>query len=154
MCPLQTLVDTAIPGEGAAFMVLSRIEESRPAYCTLDAVATGSFLNPESLHKSEDLLLLGADGRKALGTHYATQAQGARIACYTSLYGSTPASPGFDLVAGALMLKNDLVYSTPGAVNCDFAADVAMEGPLAADRITCLTLAEEDGYGVVQLGRV
>lgn len=154
MCPLRTGEETAVPGEGAAFMVLSRLDEARPGYCTLDSVSTGRGLKPEALGQSSarELLVLGAEGRRELGAQYAAMAQGSRIACYTPLYGSMPIAPAFDLVAGALMLKEGVVFPTSGG--CDFAAEVAPAGPLKAARISCLTLAEEEGYGLVELGRV
>ncbi len=152
MCPLRTQEETALPGEGAAFLVLSIVEEARPGYCTLEAVSTGRCLDTGS--GSSQLRVLGADGRRELGSRYAAAAQGSPIACFTPLYGSLPASPAFDLVAGALMLKNRVVYPTPGASGCDFPGNVALPGPLQAERISCLTLAAEEGYGVVELGRI
>ena len=91
--------------------------------------------------------------KKLIFAGYAAAAQGSRIACYTPLFGSTPAGFAFDLAAGALMLKAGLVYPTLGASGCDFPAQVAPPGPLGAAGISCLGLAEEEGYGVVELGR-
>jgi 3-oxoacyl-[acyl-carrier-protein] synthase II len=147
MEPLRAHEETAIPGEGAAFLVLSRVAEARPGYCSLEAVATGRGLDRPP---SSDLLVLNADGRKELGPRYAAMAQGSRVACATPLYGSLPASPAFDLVAGALMLRSGRAFTSPGG--CDFGADVVVAGPLEGSRISCLTLAEEDGYGLVELG--
>ena len=154
MTPLLTAEDTALPGEGAAFLVLSRCPEAQPGYCTLESVATGRCLDGERLpgRAGQDLLLLGADGRQADGARYAIAAQGARIACTTPLYGSMPAAPAFDLAVAALMLRNGTVYPTPFATACDLAAEVAPAGPLGTGRITCLTLAEDHGYGQVVLG--
>lgn len=154
MCPLRTHGETAIPGEGAAFFVLSCLEEAQPGYCTLESVTTGRFPDRSQVRmpSSQDLLLLNADGRQELGSRYAAMAEGSRIACYTPLFGSMPAGSAFDLAAGALMLKEARVFATPGAPACDFPAVVAAVGPLEAARISCLTLAEEDGYGLVELG--
>jgi 3-oxoacyl-[acyl-carrier-protein] synthase II len=158
MCPLLTGVETAIPGEGAAFLVLSRLVEDRPGYCALDGVTTGRCLDrwedgcPDRDSAQPRLLVLGADGRRDLGARYAAMAEATRIACYTPLYGSMPAAPAFDLAAAALMLKNGLVFPTPGASCCDFPATVAPAGPLGTAQIALLTLAEEEGYGLVELG--
>ena len=160
MCPLLTGAETAIPGEGAAFMVLSRVAEERPGYCTLEDVTTGRCLHqwqdhsPDRIHAHPALLVVGADGRRELGARYAAMAEASRIACYTPLYGSMPAAPAFDLAAAALMLKNGQVFSTPGASRCDFPAAVSPAGPLGKARITLLTLAEEEGYGLVELGSI
>jgi 3-oxoacyl-[acyl-carrier-protein] synthase II len=153
MHPMRTREETAIPGEGAAFLLLSRLEESQAGYCTLDRVTTGRFPQRDDLG-DPPLLVVNADGRKDTGARYAALAEGARIACYTPLYGSMPASPAFDLVAGAHMLKAGRVFPTPGETSLDFPAVVAAAGPLEATRITCLALAEEDRYGLVELGPI
>jgi len=150
MTPLCTKTESAVPGEGAAFLVLSRVAEARPGYCTLESVLTGR--GQPCLPSAATLLMLNADGRQELGSRYA--AAGSRIACSTPLYGSMPASPAFDLAVAALLLKEGRVVASPGASVCDGQGQVATVGPLGADRIACLTLAEEDGYGLVELGRL
>ena len=42
MTPLRTEMETSIPAEGAAFLLLARESASRGGYCTLDASTTGS----------------------------------------------------------------------------------------------------------------
>ncbi len=160
MSPLCTSAETAIPGEGAAFLVLSRLDEEKPGYCTLDGITTGRCPNRwQDLCQSQSpangtLLVLGADGRQELGTRYAAMTQDSRIACYTPLYGSMPAGPAFDIATAALMLQNGRVFSSPNVSECNFPGVVAPEGPLGTDRIALLTLAEEEGYGLVELGSV
>lgn len=156
MCPLRTQAESAIPGEGAAFLVLSRVQESQPGYCTLDAVSTGRCLPQEIIRTApgSELLLLGADGRKELGVRYSAQATGQNIACFTPLYGCMPAAPAFDLVVGALMLKNGQEFQTPQASSCDFPATVAGISSRKYTKISCLTLAEDDGYGLIELGPI
>jgi 3-oxoacyl-[acyl-carrier-protein] synthase II len=149
--PLRTGEDTAMAGEGAAFLLLSRREEAQAGYCTLEEVALGRDLpRPDG----QDLLVLAADGRPATGAHYARAARGARIACYTPLYGSSPMAPAFDLAAAALMLKAGIIHPTPGGASCDFQAEVALPGPLRAQRIQCLALDGTGGSGRAALGRL
>ena len=154
MAPLRTRAATAVPGEGAAFMVLSRVAETRPGYCTLDQVELGR--RPDGARilppGSPDLRVLNADGRLASGARYRAEA-GARLACYTPLYGSMPASPAFDLAVGALMLRQGSLYPSPQAA-CDFPAEVALGGSGNASGITCLTLDEHSGYGLVEIGPI
>jgi len=152
MSPLDISRQTAIPGEGSAFMVLSRRKETQPAYCTLGAVTVGRCLTPESLRNAlgGEPLVIAADGRREVGARYATLVEGTQLACFTSLYGCMPASPAFDLAIGALMLKNGCTYATTG--ECDFSATVVPPGPADAARITCLTVDGEEGFGMVELG--
>jgi 3-oxoacyl-[acyl-carrier-protein] synthase II len=155
MTPLSTEKETAIPAEGAAFLLFSRTEESRSGYCTLETAITGSHANADFPLPGDGLLLIGADGRRETGLRYAVLAENARIACYSPLYGSMPAGPAFDLAAAALMLKGGRVFPSPGAAFRDFPATVPVGGdPVGADRITCLTLAEDEAYGLTTLGKL
>lgn len=152
--PLLTGVESAIPGEGAAFLLLSRREEAREGYCFLDGVTTGRHLKPGSLGSPQDLLVLGADGRREKGAEYATLAGQSRIACFTPFYGSMPAGPAFDIAAAALMLKEGKTFASPGGGSCDFPATVAAgESALETPRIACLSLSDDDSYGLVNLSR-
>lgn len=152
MTPLVSGRESAIPGEGAAFLLLSRQEEAQDGYCLIDAVTTGRFLKPGFLHTPQDLLVLGADGRRDKGADYATLAETSNIACFTPLYGSMPAGPAFDLAAAALMLKEGTTFASPGGTECDFPAQVVPGGvALESSRVSCLTLSDDDGYGLVNL---
>lgn len=152
MAPLLTGVESAVPGEGAAFLLLSRREEAQEGYCFLDRVTTGRHLKPGFLAAPQDLLVLGADGRQETGGDYAALAEKASIACFTPLYGSMPAAPALDLAIAALMLKSGRSFASPGA--CDIPATVAGGGEaLPSPRISCLCLSEDDGFGLVDLAK-
>lgn len=148
--PLLTAVESALPGEGAAFLLLSRAEEARKGYCLIDSVTTGRHLQPGFMSTQQDLLLLAADGRREYGAAYAGLAAQARIACFSPLYGSMPTGPAFDLAIGALMLKDGTTFVSPGG-ECDFPATVAAGGEALTAGISCLSLGEDDGFGLVNL---
>jgi len=151
----RTEMEASIPGEGAAFLLLAREGASRGGYCTLDASTTGRLPIPGVPFPETGLLVLGADGCRASGRRYVAVAQNARVACYTPLYGSMPAGPAFDLAAAALILKGGRVFPSPGGVLRDFPATVPAGGePVGADRISCLTLAGDETYGLTTLGKV
>lgn len=152
MKPLLSRVESAIPGEGAAFLLLSRREEAQEGYCTLERVITGRHLQPGLLNSPQNLLLLGADGRKEKGAAYAALAENTNIACFTPHYGSMPAGPAFDLAIAALMLKEGRTFATPGGGLCDFPATVAAGGEtLTAPEIACLSLGDDDSFGLANL---
>jgi 3-oxoacyl-[acyl-carrier-protein] synthase II len=154
MTPLRTGVESAIPGEGAAFLLLTRKEEAREGYCLLDQVITGRHLKPGFLHSPHDLLVLGADGRIEKGSDYAQLAEKSSVACFTPLYGSMPGSPAFDIAVAALMLKEGNTFASPGADVCDFPAPVAAGGKtLESRRVSCLSLSEDDSFGLVHLSK-
>lgn len=155
MTPLRTEEETAIPAEGAAFLLFSRQEEAREGYCTLDAATTGSHAKDGFPLPDAGLLVLGADGRRESGRRYAALAENARIACYTPLYGSMAAGPAFDLAAAALILKGGRIFPSPGGEDRDFPATIPAGGePFDGARISCLALsAMDDAYGLTTLGR-
>jgi 3-oxoacyl-[acyl-carrier-protein] synthase II len=155
MTPLRTEIETSIPGEGAAFLLLAREGAARGGYCALDASTTGSLPISGVPLPEPGLLILGADGRPESGRRYAAAAQNARVACYTPIYGSMPAGPAFDVAAAALILKEGRIFPSPGDALLDFPATVPAGGdPVGAGAISCLTLAEDEAYGLTTLGRV
>lgn len=148
--PLTTGEESSIIGEGAAFLLLTRQDDSR-AYCTIDTVDTGSLYEGELPFPDDALLLLGADGRRELGARYrATVSRHSRIACYAPIYGSMPAAAAFDLAAAALILQNGRAYPIPGAAGCDIDG-IAV--PLETTRICALRLAGTNEYAAVTLSR-
>jgi 3-oxoacyl-[acyl-carrier-protein] synthase II len=154
MTPLWTEKETAIPAEGAAFLLFSRTEEARAGYCTLETAITGSHANAGFPLPGAGLLLLGADGRRETGRRYAVLAENARIACYSPLYGSMAAGPAFDLAAAALILNEGRIFPSPGDASLDFPATIPAGGePFAGEQVSCLTLAcNDDSYGLTTLG--
>jgi 3-oxoacyl-[acyl-carrier-protein] synthase II len=143
VAPLYFDEDTAILGEGAAFLLLTRAEDGS-GYCAIDTVETGSSNGKGIAIPSDALLVLGADGRQELAERYRAAMQiGSRIACYAPLYGSMPAAAGFDLACSALVLKE--------------AAAARREGKAAAvdvERICALRFAGASEYSVMNLSRL
>jgi 3-oxoacyl-[acyl-carrier-protein] synthase II len=154
--PLDGGRETAVPGEGAAFLLLSRTGDGPASgYCTLDSVATGLGPPERLLSPPPGLLVLGADGSRGAAARYAQAAAGARVACYTPLYGSMPPGPAFDLAAAALVLRNGCAFASPGHAAPDFPARVAAGGePVDGGGAGVLTLDDEGGYGLALLGRL
>jgi 3-oxoacyl-[acyl-carrier-protein] synthase II len=149
MTPLRTSEETAIPAEGAAFLLLSRAEVARGGYCALGEAVTGSRPDDGFPLPDTGLLVLGADGRREHGPRFAALARNARIACYAPLYGSMPAGPAFDLAAAALLLRGGRIFPSPGAADIDFPAAVPAGGePLDASRVCCLTLGDGGTFGL------
>lgn len=81
------LAEGAVPGEGAAFLMLSAREEARVPYCALDQAYTACGAEPEP---REGDLRLGQGTALELGP----------------VCGVGPAAPGFDLAAAAVLLKD------------------------------------------------
>jgi len=154
MTPLRTSADTAIPGEGAAFFLLTGGDGGDGGYATLDDAVTGWPPDGNLVPPGAALVVLGADGRPEEGRGYAARAANRRVACYSPVYGCTDAAPAFDMAAAALMAKDGRVFASPGGDAIDFAATVPAAGePLGGSVINCLTLTSGDGYGLITVGQ-
>ncbi len=132
--PLELDRQTAIAGEGAAFLLLepAKAGDPRPQ---LQMLQMGSRIDLPA----EGPLLLACDGFVQTGRHYAELlASGRQTACCTHLYGSSPVAPAFDLAVAALALDR------PGLIGLD-------GGNLEA--IHCLRYGFSGEGGHVQIGR-
>lgn len=103
--PLQPLAfdkQTAIPGEGAGFMLLNHNQLAKYGHffeCTLHGAG-------ESLSNLPTNLVLGADGHKECGKYYLERLnQLYSVTGYASIYGSIPVAPIFDIACTAIERK-------------------------------------------------
>jgi 3-oxoacyl-[acyl-carrier-protein] synthase II len=154
MLPLRTGTDTDVIGEGAAFFLLSRVEESDTGYCTLEGVSTGSLYRGKPSLPDDAFVLIGADGRQATGVRYRDAVTPeTSIGCYTPLYGSMPVGPAFDMAVAALSLRERQRYPAPWHSQSDFpAAAPGARSPLDFPRIACLALGDAGEFGLATLG--
>ena len=149
--PLDTDAESSVIGEGAAFLVLTRKDDS-PAYCGIDTVETGSLYCGGLPLPADALLLLGADGRRELGARYRELVPVlSRVGCYAPIYGSMPAAAAFDLAVAALILKNGGAYPIPGVAGCDMQG---LAVPLATSRVCSLRLAGAGEYAKVTMSSI
>jgi len=92
MKPTVFNLQSAIPGEGAAFFLLTRAEEGNPSpYGFVGDVGMGRYGRGPLGVAEENLYFIGADGHKKCGSFYERLLpEQASVACYTPLYGSLP----------------------------------------------------------------
>ncbi|MCK4503434.1 MAG: beta-ketoacyl synthase chain length factor, partial [Desulfuromonadales bacterium] len=113
--PLQPFAfaeQSAVAGEGAAFLVLTAATEES-SYGYIDAVKLGNHtVSPVKLPQN-DGLIIGADGHKECGRWYEQVLNGYESAAYAPLYGSFPAAAGFDLAVAAVSLRDCTIYPSP-----------------------------------------
>ncbi len=152
MHPLDFERQSAIPGEGSVFLVLSR-RENPGKYGCIRGVNMGFADHGELDLPEEGLLILGADGYKGTGTLYSRYIPASgQVACYTPFYGSFPTSPAFDLAAAGLLIQGRLV--APGIDD-----PLLPDPPTGPDRlsprsITCLKIDREDTLSLITVERV
>jgi 3-oxoacyl-[acyl-carrier-protein] synthase II len=110
MRPLDYGTQTAIPGEGAAFMVLTRDEGDIPPYGYIDGL---SWENPDEYVVPEDVMIVpGLDGHRACGLRYRKLLHGVdreKIKTFSQIYGSMPCGQVFDVALACVAARKGLI---------------------------------------------
>ena len=154
--PFSFEKQSAIAADGAAFMVLSSAAERKDGtkdagqqYGFISALECGKYREKagnDTAETNDDLLLLGADGHKCCAAMYAQlQNKSAQISCSPS-YGSLPTGQAFDVIAAALMLRDQQVY---GVASDDFSAKTFA----SIDAISCVKFAADGQMGSIRVTR-
>ena len=115
---------TAIPGEGAAFMVLTRDEGEVPPYGYIDTVSwesrragTDNYTVPDDV-----MLISGFAGHRACGLQYRKLFRSVdpdRIKSFSTIYGSMPCGQIFDLALASLAAQHGLGPSAYVSIKLD-----------------------------------
>lgn len=155
MRPLQLGQQSAVVGEGSAFFLLSRDEYHASPYCYIKDIMLGNLGRGPINLPPDHFIIIGADGHKRCGRHYARQIpNGSRIAVYTNLYGSLPVSPAFDTAIAALCLKTGRIFGVPKQAGENFQWQVVrQEEPLNMTPICCLKIGGNSDFGLIILDR-
>ncbi|MBA4389722.1 MAG: beta-ketoacyl synthase [Syntrophus sp. (in: bacteria)] len=144
MKPFEFDLQTGIPGEGAAFFLLTRADEGVSPYgCIEDVIINRCDRSPLEIPK-DALLFIGADGHKQCGKYYKEHLpENVQLACYTPIYGSLPMGPAFDMAIAALSFKQGMIFPSQACTGDERALDV--------NRITCLKISGSGEAGLISL---
>jgi 3-oxoacyl-[acyl-carrier-protein] synthase II len=146
---------SAIPGEGAAFFLLSRPKKNEGATCHIMDVQTGNMKSERPALSEKGLLIIGADGHKQCGKYYGDfLSKRSRTVSFTPLYGSFPTNNAFDMAAAALILKKERAF-VPAYVALGPGSSRSEE-PFPyedIDLVQCLKVGMERDFGVITLCR-
>jgi 3-oxoacyl-[acyl-carrier-protein] synthase II len=115
MDPLNFDLQSAIPGEGAVFFLLSAAKVGAISpYGVIEDVQMGRCRKDMIDVPDGSRLFIGPDGHKQSGSYYKEHLpENTRINCYTPLYGSVPTGQAFDIAIAALSRKNGVIFSSP-----------------------------------------
>ena len=154
MEPLFFDKQTALPGEGAAFFLLSRKGSSEKTYAAISSVETEYHDRARLPDAGHTLFILGADGHRECGRQYERYVSDGVmfIASYTALFGSFPTNMAFDLAAACVSLKANKVFGPPPGITCP--AGLAVAGgseTLELSNICCLKLGDRGQSGAITL---
>jgi 3-oxoacyl-[acyl-carrier-protein] synthase II len=154
MKPTAFNLQSAVPGEGAAFFLLTRVKEEIPSpYGLIGDVDMGRYGRGPLEMPEEALFFIGADGHKQCGSYYDRYLpKKTALACYTPLYGSLPIGSAFDLAIGALSLKNKKGFPTPHSRSDDPDLRVIREeADFNWEKICCLKIGGDREWGKITL---
>ncbi len=135
---------SAILGEGAVFLVLSRYDGSAASGC-IENVDVG-WVDQLSMPSAPDCpVIIGADGHPECGKMYERYLpEDAPLLACTPVYGSLPVGPAFDLAVAALACENGVLPLVEAGFGLDRAGG---EVCVTEEGIRCLTLDSKKGYG-------
>lgn len=153
--PFQWNRQSAIAGEGSAFLLLSAEEAIHSRYGFITDIKLGNLGQGGLLLPDNALLFLNADGHRKCGRQYARHiARDVRVASYTPLYGSSPVGSAFDIAIAADSIKNDRLYGSPkrGRETAGLRI-ICEEQELDTEQIICLKLGCNGEFGMVTLTR-
>lgn len=124
-----------VPGEGAAFFLLSKGNEGN-VYCAVNAVHTGD--DPDR-GKSVDINIINADGMLPDESAYRSSlSDDIPTAAYSPLFGSMMIGSAFNVAAGALMLKRQTCYVAPVPDNPHGIRLLTDSGSCRIEAIRCI----------------
>ncbi len=147
MRPLDFERQSAIPGEGSAFLVLSR-NGIRARYGWIKGVDMGFADRGELGLPGDEPLFLGADGHIGTGKLYAPYVAGREnFFCHAPAYGSLPVGPAFDIAIAA----HEIGLFRPSSPDPDIANVGTSGGLLLQKTIRCLKLGRQGAFGLVTL---
>ncbi|MBI5017252.1 MAG: beta-ketoacyl synthase chain length factor [Deltaproteobacteria bacterium] len=149
--PLDLDRQSAVPGEGAAFLLLTRDEGASPACGFVEAVEAGPRRRRALELPEGAAVVLGADGHRRCAAGYRRLVPaGTPVAAWAAAYGSTPAGAGLDLAAAALCLRDGRALPTPSSPAGPWP--VLAGGEVLAGRpLCCLKVGWDGAWGLVTL---
>jgi 3-oxoacyl-[acyl-carrier-protein] synthase II len=144
-------LQTAVPGEGAAFFLLTRDDENAPGYGYIEDVVMGRCGRSPLITADNTYLFIGADGHKKCGTYYEDYIpENAGLAAYAPIYGSLPVGTAFDVAIGAMSMKSGRVFYNSSEPQTENRYD---EVSLDDKKIGCLKIDSSGALGLISLCR-
>lgn len=149
--PLLFDRQSAIPGEGAAFFLLSGRKQGAKGYGRITDVQIDYSERARLPRPGGTLFILGADGYKECGSRYGEYITGdMNVTSYASLFGSFPTNAAFDLAVASLSIRENRIYGLPGGITRPPGLNIpAASDHLDAERICCLKLGSTGESGVI-----
>lgn len=153
MLPLDFERQSAVPGEGAAFFVLSRNADKAP-YGFITSVTAGQadLISANEIFPDDAYLLVGADGHLDTASRYSALCTGRdAVACYTPLYGSLPTGQAFDLAVAALSVREGILFPNPEGATWPMSSNGTAHFSTSGRQISCIKYGRRDQFGAIAI---
>lgn len=152
MTPLSQDRQSAIPGEGSVFFLLSKDKQDNARCGAVVDVCMGRLKDKRISFSENAVYFLGADGHKACDRLYSKIIPpGIEAACYSPLYGSLPIGAAFDIAVAALSIREGRIFASPESVADQERFSIIRKSSASPESIGCLKLAKEDEFGLIIL---
>lgn len=152
MRPLDFKAFSAMAGEGAAFFLLQPQAGPNP-YAMIDHAVMGQLPHSRPEPVEDQPLILGCEGHPATGAVYERElAAGHPLACYTPLYGASPATQGFDLAVAALALQRGEIFPSVDDGG-DYCTGEVIRQARPCQSLTCLRYGFNGEYAAIRMRR-
>jgi len=151
MRPLDFDRQSAVLGEGAAFLALTR-GDGGDADASIDEVVVHGSGTHVSL-PADAIVLIDADGHRVCGREYGRVLTGStRVAAFAPLFGSMPSGTAFNLAIAAAALRDGTLPAPPeGGENAELRSAVRADVPLEGETVYCLSLYKSGACGLIKL---
>ncbi|NLD38891.1 MAG: beta-ketoacyl synthase [Desulfatiglans sp.] len=152
MSPLAAEIQSAVPGEGAAFFLLSR-DKSANCYGAVTSVNTGIVKDLKDNLSEDSFYILNADGHIECDRYYSEIIpEGSLVSCYTPYYGSIPVGSAFDMVIAVISLREGRIFPAPVTVRRpDNYRFQGQDCTLNQENISCVKTGIKGEFSIITL---
>jgi 3-oxoacyl-[acyl-carrier-protein] synthase II len=153
MTPLVPGMQSAIPGEGAVFILLSKEKSITGNYGNIKSVKITDINHKDAVTCEDSFFILNADGHRECDSHYADIIpQNSEVSCYTPIYGSIPIGTAFDLAIAALSIREGKHFPAPESVGHLDNRQVLRESRSTSKKdICCVKIGRQGELSIITL---
>jgi len=155
IAPLSPGLQSAVPGEGAVFLLLSNEKPLNRNYGCISSVKISDIYDQRPFPGGDCFHILNADGHSDCDKHYGDVIPDqSQVACYTPLYGSLPAGSAFDMAIAALSISEGTLFSSPESVfHLDNKKLLKENRPNNENNISCVKIGREGKLSIITLSK-
>jgi hypothetical protein len=154
MTPLVHNCQSAIPGEGAVFFLLSKEKTTDRNNAGINFLKMTHINDNDAVPQGDCFYILNADGHRECDLRYTNIIpRKSEVSCYTPCYGSIPTGIAFDLAIAAMSFREERLFPSPESVgNLDSQQVLRENRSLDKKNICCVNVGRQGELSVITLG--